>query len=134
MTICEQIDKREYGSMLERAKEFLQVAEVALEKGLYNGCFANCYYALFWITILAMSRAGFKQPEWSHNGLRDKFNEELVHKRHIYPPQFTAWLSDAYSERLKAHYKASGAGIKITRRLLVHAREFFAKVEEVVTK
>jgi uncharacterized protein (UPF0332 family) len=46
--------------MLERAKEFLQVAELALEKELYNGCAANCYYALFWITILAMAHAGFK--------------------------------------------------------------------------
>ncbi|MCI0690589.1 hypothetical protein L0337_01130 [candidate division KSB1 bacterium] len=30
--------------MLERAKEFLQVAELAMEKGLHNGCAANCYY------------------------------------------------------------------------------------------
>lgn len=64
--------------MLERAKEFLKVAELALENGLYNGCAANCYYALFWITILAMSHAGFKQEKWSHDGLRQKFNEELL--------------------------------------------------------
>jgi len=49
--------------MLERAKEFLRVAELALENGLYNGCAANCYYALFWITISAMSHAGFKQEQ-----------------------------------------------------------------------
>ena len=120
--------------MLERAKEFLQVAELALEKELYNGCVANCYYALFWVTILAMSHAGFKQAEWSHHGLRQKFNEELVHRRHIYPSQFTTWLSDAYSERLKAHYKTQGAGGKHTKRLLIHTREFITKVEEVVTK
>jgi uncharacterized protein (UPF0332 family) len=120
--------------MLERAKEFLRVAELALDNGLYNGCAANCYYALFWITILAMSHEGFKQEKWSHNGLREKFNEEFIHKRHIYPSQFATWLSDAYNERLKAHYKTQGAGVKITKRLLVHAREFIAKVEEVVTR
>jgi uncharacterized protein (UPF0332 family) len=120
--------------MLERAKEFLRVAELALDNGLYNGCAANCYYALFWITILAMSRAGFKQQQWPHKGLQQKFNEELIHKRHVYPPKFATWLSDAYNERLKAHYQTQGAGVKITKRLLVHAREFIAKVEEVVTK
>ncbi len=120
--------------MLERAKEFLQTAELALERGLYNGGAANCYYALFWIAILAMTHAGFKQEKWSHDGLRQKFNEELVHKRHIYPPQFTSWLSDAYSERLKAHYKIQGASVTRAKRLLTHTREFFAKVEEIITK
>jgi len=96
--------------MLERAKEFLQTAELALEKGLYNGCAANCYYALFWITISAMAHAGFKQEKWSHDGLRKSFNQELIHKRHLYPSQFFTWLSDAYEERLKAHYKKDGAG------------------------
>jgi uncharacterized protein (UPF0332 family) len=92
--------------MLERAKEFLRVAELALENGLYNGCAANCYDALFWITISAMSHAGFKQSEWSHHGLKEKFNHELIHKRHIYPPRFTAWLSDAYSERINLKAQA----------------------------
>ncbi len=58
--------------MLERAKEFLHVAELSLQKELYNGCVANCYYALFWIAKLAMMHEGFKQQEWSHNGIRDK--------------------------------------------------------------
>jgi uncharacterized protein (UPF0332 family) len=49
--------------MLERAKEFLQTAELALEKELYNGCAANCYYALFWAVISAMKHQGFKQEK-----------------------------------------------------------------------
>jgi uncharacterized protein (UPF0332 family) len=119
--------------MLDRAKEFLQVAELAMEKGLHNGCAANCYYALFWTALSAMKREGFKQEKWSHDGLRQKFNIELIHKRHIYPPQFFTWFSDAYEERLKAHYRIDGAGAKRSKRLLAHAREFIAKVEEVTT-
>lgn len=120
--------------MLERAKEFLNVADLALQNDLYNGCVANCYYALFWITILAMVHEGFKQHEWSHNGLRDKFNQELIHKRHIYPQQFERWLYDAYEERLKAHYKPEGTGGKRAKRVLGHTREFIAKVEEVTAQ
>jgi uncharacterized protein (UPF0332 family) len=120
--------------MLERAKEFLKVAELAMEKGLHNGCAANCYYAFLWAANLAMKHVGFKQQKWSHVGLRASFNEELIHKRHIYPPQFAKWLLDAREERLKAHYRTEGAGVKRTKRLLVHAREFVAKVEEVTSK
>ncbi len=70
--------------MLERAKEFLQVAELAMEKGLHNGCAANCYYAFLWAANLAMKHAGFKQQKWSH-GIKSKF------QRRTYPQ--TAYLS-----------------------------------------
>lgn len=82
--------------MLERAKEFLQVAELAMEKRLHNGCAANCYYAFLWAASLAMKHAGFKQQKWPHVGLRASFNEELIHKRHIYPPQFAKEDLDAW--------------------------------------
>lgn len=120
--------------MLERAKEFLQVAELAMDKGLHNGCAANCYYALFWAAIAALRQQGFKQQEWSHGGLKQKFTEVLINKRHIYPPQFGVWLSHAYDERLKAHYDVEGAGVVKTRRLLVHTREFITKIEELITR
>jgi uncharacterized protein (UPF0332 family) len=119
--------------MMERAKEFLRVAELASENGFYNGCAANCYYALFWITISAMAHAGFKQEKWSHDGLRKSFNQELILKQRVYPPIFGSWLLEAYEERLRAHYK-EGAGIKRTKRLMIHAREFIAKVEEVIKR
>lgn len=119
--------------MLERAKEFLRVAELALENELYNGCAANCYYALFWITISAMSHAGFKQQKWSHDGLRKSFNQELILKQHVYPSKFGSWMLEAYEERLRAHDK-EGAGIKRTTRLMLHAREVVDKVEEVIRR
>jgi len=120
--------------MLERAKEFLQTAELALEKELYNGCAANCYYALFWATISAMKHQGFKQEKWSHGGLKQKFTEVLIHKRHIYPAHFGTWLTQAYAERLNAHYEVEGAGVTDTKRVLKHTREFINKVEEVTSK
>lgn len=119
--------------MLERAKEFWRVAELALENELYNGCAANCYYAMFWAGISAMRHQGYKQEKWSHDGLRKSFNRELVLRRHVYPASFVNWLLDAYEERLRAHYK-EGAGITRTKRLLAHTAEFIAKIEEVIKK
>ena len=120
--------------MLERAREFLRLAELALENGLYNGCAVCCYAVLFWAAIAALEHQGFKQPAWSHGGLKQKFTHELIRKRHIYPKVFGTWLVDAYDLRTLAHYKDRDVGVKETRRLLDHTREFVAKVEEVVTR
>ena len=119
---------------LERAKEFLAVAEVALELECYNGCASNAYYAMFWAAIAALAHQGFKQTEWSHGGLRETFSRELIVKRHIYPPKFGEWLKDGYNLRTNAHYRLQGASAKGSRRMLEHAREFITKVEEVVKR
>ncbi len=119
---------------LERAKEFLAVAEVALERECYNGCASNAYYAMFWSAIAALAHQGFKQTEWSHGGLRETFSRELIVKRHIYPPKFGEWLKVAYKLRDTAHYSLESVGIKESRRIFQHACEFVAKVEEVVKR
>jgi len=119
---------------MERAKEYLKVAEMALEGECYNGCASNAYYAMFWAAIAALVHQGFKQTEWSHGGLLETFSRELVVKRSIYPPKFGEWLREGYKLRVYAHYKTQGAGVKESRRVLDHAREFVARVEEVVRR
>ena len=89
---------------MERAREFLRVAEISLEQGFYNACASNAYYAMFWATIAALAHQGFKQTEWSHGGLREIFSRELIVKRRIYPAKFGEWLKVAYKLRDSAHY------------------------------
>ncbi|MDW8026695.1 MAG: hypothetical protein RMK18_12665, partial [Armatimonadota bacterium] len=90
-----------------------------------------CYAALFWATIAALAHQGIKQEEWAHGWLWKTFREELVRKRHIYPPTFVEWLERAYSLRDKGHYDWETPGAKETRRMVHHAREFILKVQEV---
>jgi len=117
---------------MERAKEFLRVAEFSLGQGFYNACASNAYYAMFWATIAALAHQGFKQTEWSHGGLREIFSRELIVKRRIYPEKFGEWLKDAYTLRVKADYKLEGVGSKASARLLHHAQEFISAIQEVV--
>jgi uncharacterized protein (UPF0332 family) len=119
---------------MERAREFLRVAEISLEQGFYNACASNAYYAMFWAAIAALAHQGFKQTEWSHGGLREIFSRELIVKRRIYPAKFGEWLKDAYKLRAFAHYSLNGAGVKETRKLLQHAREFVSVIKEVVSR
>jgi uncharacterized protein (UPF0332 family) len=119
---------------MERAREFLRVAEISLERGFYNACASNAYYAMFWATIAALAHQGFKQTEWSHGGLREIFSRELIVKRRIYPAKFGEWLKMAYKLRDSAHYSLEGAGAKETRRIFQHALEFVKTIEEVVLR
>jgi uncharacterized protein (UPF0332 family) len=119
---------------MERAREFLRVAEISLEQGFYNACASNAYYAMFWAAIAALAHQGFKQTEWSHGGLREIFSRELIVKRRIYPAKFGEWLKVAYKLRDSAHYSLEGAGTKETRRIFQHALEFVKTVEEVVLR
>jgi len=119
---------------MERAREFLRVAEISLEQGFYNACASNAYYAMFWAAIAALAHQGFRQTEWSHGGLREIFSRELIVKRRIYPAKFGEWLKTAYKLRDSTHYSLEGAGIKETRRILQHALEFVKTVEEVVLR
>ena len=119
---------------MERAREFLRVAEISLEQGFYNACASNAYYAMFWAAIASLAHQGFKQTEWSHGGLREIFSRELIVKRRIYPAKFGEWLKVAYKLRDSAHYSLEGAGTKETRRIFQHALEFVKTVEEVVLR
>ncbi len=116
---------------LAKSEKLLRVAEWAVEQELYDGAALCCYAALFWATIAALAHQGFKQEEWAHGGLRKVFRDELVRKRRLYPPIFVEWLERAYALRDKAHYELEPPGARETRRIIYHAREFVAKVQEV---
>lgn len=119
---------------MDRALEYLRGAELALSNELYNVCAVCCYYAMFWAATEALRHQGLKPTEWSHGGLRKRFTNELVKRRHIYPAVFGSWLTDGYELKGRANYKAEGAGVKETRRLTNHTREFVTKVQEVIAK
>lgn len=117
---------------LDIAREFLKGAELALEDELYRVAAGSAYYAMFWAAQVTLRHVGIVREEWSHGGLRQAFGSELIKKRALMPRQMGKWLGDAYRFRQAAHYLPRGVGVKETRRLVGHAAEFLAKVEEVI--
>ncbi|MFA0749524.1 HEPN domain-containing protein [Fervidibacter sp.] len=120
--------------LLERAKEFLRVAEMALDSDCYHAADLCAYAAMFWAAIVALERFGIRQERWSHGGLWSAFRDELVRKRHIYPDRFVDWLSDAYDLRNDAYYQRIEISVKKARRAVGHAREFVNAITEAIHK
>jgi uncharacterized protein (UPF0332 family) len=115
---------------MERAQEFLKVAEMALKADCYQAAALCVYAALYWAAIAALSQVGVQRSRWSHGGLRDAFRNELVRQRRKCPESFVSWLEDAYELRVRAHYELVGASVKRVRRLVNHAAEFVKSIKE----
>ncbi len=116
---------------MEKAREFLQAAQVALAHGLLNACVQDCYYAMFWAAIAMLEWTGHKRVEWSHGDVRRYFGLALVKQWHLCPAEWNKWLEVAYDLRLKAAYEKEGVFKNEAERALRYAREFVRKAEEV---
>ena len=126
--------RRGKAEFLERAREFLKVAEMALDSDCHHAAVLCAYAVMFWAAIAALEKIGIRQERWSHGGLKNAFRDELVRKRHIYPDRFVDWLSDAYDLRNDAHYQRVEISVKKARRAVGHAREFVNTITEARRK
>ncbi len=118
---------------LERAKESLRAAELCLQEGLVNSAASRAYYAMFQAAQVALEAVGFVQAEWSHKGLHSSFNQELIHRRKLYPRVLRDHLTSALTVRQAADYGEAGVSTKIAQRQVRRAAAFVKTVEEVIS-
>jgi uncharacterized protein (UPF0332 family) len=116
---------------VEKAKEFLSAAQLALSNGLLNACAQDCYYAMFWATIALLEWTGQKRDEWSHGDIRRYFGLVLVKQWHLCPARWADWLREVYELRVKAVYRREIAFKSEVQRALRYAEIFVQKAEEV---
>ncbi len=91
-------------------------------------CDLCCYAAVFWGQIAVLERLGFRQPRWSHDGLRNKFALEAIKRRPLFPKAVSEHIRTAYELRHGAHYSLRDLPVKSIERLLRHAKDFVQQV------
>jgi len=57
---------------LNRANDFVAGAEASFNAGALASCALCCYAAVFWAQIAVLERLGFRQPKWSHEGVKEQ--------------------------------------------------------------
>jgi len=117
---------------LIKAREFLQVAELCLERGFYNSAASRAYYAMFQAAMAALDFAGLGREAWSHGGLQSMFASELTKRRKVYRNRLAKYLYDSHRLRLQADYAQEGVSMRQAQQTLRWAKEFLADVKEVV--
>jgi uncharacterized protein (UPF0332 family) len=119
---------------LNRANDFVAGAEASFNAGALASCALCCYAAAFWAQIAVLERLGFRQPKWSHEGLRNKFSLEVVTKRHLFTENEVRFLREAYQLRSDAHYSGKELSYKRVERLLRHTKEFVEKAKTLLQR
>ena len=117
---------------LARAIESLKAAELCLQEGLVNSAASRAYYAMFQAAQLALEAEGLVRSEWSHKALHSSFNQELIHRRKLYPRVLRDYLTSALAVRQAADYGETGVSAKIAQRQARRAANFVQTVEEVI--
>jgi uncharacterized protein (UPF0332 family) len=98
-----------------------------------NSAASRAYYAMFQAAQVALKAVGAAPgSEKSHYRLQAAFVTELIHRRKIYPPIFSEYLSSGLIVRQSADYGQAGVSRKISQRLVHRAASFVTAVEEKV--
>jgi uncharacterized protein (UPF0332 family) len=119
---------------LIKAREFLQVAELCLERGYYNSTVNRAYYTMFHAAATALEMAGLGRETWSHGGLQSTFAADLTKRRKIYHRPLARYLYDSHRFRLQADYAQVNVSKRQAQRTLRWAKEFLENVERVTNK
>jgi uncharacterized protein (UPF0332 family) len=119
---------------LIKAREFLQAAELCLERGYYNTTANRSYYAMFHAAAAALETAGLGQEAWSHGGLQSTFSVELTKRRKVHHNHLAKYLYDSHRLRLQADYAQENVSRRQAQQTLNWAREFLEDVQKVIDK
>ena len=115
---------------MEKAADSLKAAELCYDTGLHNSSASRAYYAMFQAAQVALEKAGFKRPEWSHTALHATFGNELTRRRKLYSPFLVRSLALGLELRLVADYEEEMVSRKQAERGLRWARDFIKAIKE----
>jgi uncharacterized protein (UPF0332 family) len=119
---------------LAHSIESLKAAELCLQESLVNSAVSRAYYAMFQAAQVALEGAGLVRSEWSHKALHASFNQELIHRRKLYPRELRDYLTSALTVRQAADYGEAGISMRIAQRQVRRAVTFVQTVEEVSSR
>jgi uncharacterized protein (UPF0332 family) len=117
---------------LEKAEEFLEVAQRCLEEGWYNSAEDRAYYAMFQAARAALTAVGIHRPWWRHGNLHATFSTELVRRRKLYPLSVVQSLAEIMELRQIADYGAVQIPQRRAARVVRDATTFLNRVKEVL--
>lgn len=117
---------------LAKAEESLASAEADFAAGRSNGCANRAYYACFQAAIVALLRDEIRpegrDAQWGHAFVESRFVGQLVNRRHRFPSELRAVLSDNRDLRQKGDYRPDAVTRAEATRSLRRSHTFVAAV------
>jgi uncharacterized protein (UPF0332 family) len=117
---------------LQKARAFLQDAQLCSGHERYDSAASRAYYAMFRAALALMEQYGYLRPAWNHGRLKGALVRSMVEERAILTRREVEGMEAAYALRLEADYGSRLVSAQEVQEILDAAHHFLAKVEGVI--
>ena len=119
---------------LDKARKNIEAAQLLFDNQLYDDSANRAYYGAFNAALASLSNLGTRTEGMSHEAVQARFNNELIHRRKIYPNRFKSYLLDLLSVRIDVDYRLESISKKVASRQINKAKEFIERIEQEMDK
>jgi len=117
---------KEIGSLIKRARRYLQSAEILLKEGDFESCVSRAYYAMFYSAEALLLTRGLSFS--SHRGVISAFGKHFV-KTGIFSKDMSKELHRAFEKRQLGDYEYTFVISKSEAgEMLEQGKEFVEKI------
>jgi uncharacterized protein (UPF0332 family) len=118
-----------------KAKENLDVADVAWQGKKYNACASRAYYAVFLASISALLKLTSLRAmnnEWQHGEVQAELNRQLIMRKKVLASDLGRTPMDLMELRHLADYKPQSVTAKEAKRAYNRAEKFLRAIEKAL--
>lgn len=119
---------------VQKARTFLQDAQLCANHERYDSASSRVYYAMFRAAIALMEQYGYLRPSWNHGRLKGALVRRMVEERTILTHREVEALEAAYALRIRADYENRPVSPQEVQEILGTADRFVAKIEGVMQR
>ena len=117
---------KEIGSLIKRARRYLQSAEILLKEGDFESCVSRAYYAMFYSAEALLLTKGLSFS--SHRGVISAFGKHFV-RTGIFSKDMSKEFHRAFEKRQLGDYEYTFVISKSeAREMLEQGKEFVEKI------
>jgi uncharacterized protein (UPF0332 family) len=123
----------EQDAFLAKSVESLASAGDDFERGRYNSCARNAYYAAFQAAVAALLHEGIRPTRrWEHEFVSARFAGIIVKRLHRYPSSVAGLLNEAFFLRVEGDYSSTPVGKASSRNILGEVRKLVRMTQEKI--
>ena len=117
---------------LQKARAFLQDAQLCVDHGRYDSAVSRAYYAMFRAAIALLEHYGDVRPGWNHGRLEQALHRRMLRESGLVHDGEVRELRSVYALRVIADYRDRPITSQEAQTSLDAAYRFVAKMERVI--
>jgi len=118
---------------LQKARTFLQDAQLCVDHGRNDSAASRAYYAMFRAALALLEQYGDVRRAWNHGRLALALERNMVEARGLLHDGDVAELKDAYALRIIADYDDREVSAQEAQTSLRAAYRFMMKIERIIS-